>query len=93
MNQLALVIVVGFIAQAVALILAAWLSDRSRNLRLDGIKSVTDETHVIVNNQRTVMLRLIASLASRIAADNPTDVAAQAAAAAAVDEAEQAQPR
>ena len=92
MNQLGAVIIIGFITQAISLIIAAWLSDRSRNRQLREIKKTTDETHVIVNNQRTVMLRLIASLASRIASDNPSDLAAQAAAAAAMTEADQSNP-
>lgn len=41
---------------------------------------VTEQTHKIVNSQRTIMLRMVASLARRIAKENPTDKAAQVAA-------------
>lgn len=38
---------------------------------------VAVSTHRIVNNQRTQMLRMVASLAARIARDNPSDDAAR----------------
>jgi hypothetical protein len=47
---------------------------------LAAIGEMGKATHRIVNNQRTVMLRLIALQAKRIAADNPDDAAAQLAA-------------
>ncbi len=51
--------------------------------RLDALRQVADSTHVIVNNQRTAMLQLIASLRRRIADEHPHDKAAATAAAAA----------
>jgi hypothetical protein len=48
--------------------------------QLTHISDTGDATHKIVNNQRTVMLRVVAALAQRIATENPNDVAAQRAA-------------
>jgi hypothetical protein len=47
---------------------------------LTRIKQTGEATHKIVNNQRTVMLRLVAALSRRVADDNPSDAAAQEAA-------------
>lgn len=41
------------------------------------IMDVAEATHIIVNSQRTMMLRLIASLTKRIALENPWDEDAQ----------------
>ncbi len=41
------------------------------------IEATGKQTHIIVNNQRTIMLRLLADLADRIARDNPNDPTAQ----------------
>ena len=45
------------------------------------IKRLAQSTHIIVNSQRTMMLRLISQLTRRIAEENPTDQKAQDAAA------------
>ena len=47
------------------------------------IKRLAKSTHIIVNSQRTMMLRLISQLTRRIANENPTDQKAQDAAATA----------
>ncbi len=41
------------------------------------VKRIAESTHVIVNSQRTMLLRLIAQLTGRIAEENPTDAQAQ----------------
>ena len=48
--------------------------------KLDNNTKTTEETHKIVNNQRTVMLNLVAELRRKIAVQNPEDDAAQLAA-------------
>ena len=50
---------------------------KGSNERLDRIADTATETHKIVNNQRTVMLNLVAKLSRRVADDNPHDQAAQ----------------
>jgi hypothetical protein len=50
---------------------------------LTKIKETGEATHKIVNSQRSVMLRLIATLSRRVANDNPNDLTAQAEAEAA----------
>ncbi len=57
------------------------------NKRLDGLQATAEGTHIIVNNQRTVLLRLNAELRERIARENPKDEEAQEAAKIARDEA------
>jgi hypothetical protein len=47
------------------------------------IEQVGVQTHIIVNSQRSVMLRTLAALARRIASENPNDEAALRAADAA----------
>ena len=47
---------------------------------LEKIRKLAVSTHIIVNNERSVMLRTIALQAARIAKDNPQDVPAQRAA-------------
>ena len=83
----------GVIEAAQKLVEAAKATDA----RLEGLKddlaensSITKVTHTIVNNQRTVMLRLIADLARRVATDNPGDEEAEAAAVSAEKEADDA---
>jgi hypothetical protein len=58
--------------------------------KLADLKKTADGTHIIVNNQRTVMLRLIAQMAKRIAIENPSDPEAQTHAKAAQEEAAKA---
>ncbi len=52
------------------------------------IRRVAESTHVIVNSQRTMLLRLIAALSRRIADENPNDEKAEDAAVFAEQEAE-----
>ena len=54
------------------------------------VKRIAESTHIIVNSQRTMLLRLIASLTKRIAQQNPSDLEAQEAAEAAHQDAEAA---
>jgi len=54
------------------------------------VKRIAESTHVIVNSQRTMMLRAIALLSRRVAYENPDDVKAQEAAEAAEQDAKQA---
>ena len=63
---------------------------QTSNAKLDRIAKTGDATHKIVNSQRTVMLSLVATLAERIAAENPQDTAAQTAARVARREADDA---
>ena len=65
-------------------------SAKDTDVRLDSLKSIAQGTHILVNNQRTVLLRLNASLARRIARENPDDKDAQVAALAAQEEASRA---
>ena len=58
--------------------------------RLDKLQTIATGTHVIVNNQRTVLLKLNADLRERIARENPDDKEAQSAAKAARAEANKA---
>ncbi len=82
MSQQVLIALLGFggvfIAQFFALL---------RDLKL---KNIADSTHSIVNNERTLMLLLIANLSRRVALDNPDDEAAQSASKLATDEANKA---
>ena len=68
------------------------LTAQTTNTKLDGIASVGTATHKIVNNQRTVMLNVVAALAERIAKENPGDEAAQMAARAAIRDANGSPP-
>ena len=68
-------------ASARALITAT----QNSNAKLDQIVETSNNTHVIVNNQRTIMLNLISDLRTRIASDNPNDQQAQAAAINAIE--------
>ncbi len=52
------------------------------------IKRVAESTHIIVNSQRTMLLRLVAALSRRIADENPEDPEAQQAAQLAESDAE-----
>lgn len=54
------------------------------------VKRIAEETHTIVNSQRTMLLRLVAALTRRIAYENPDDLKAQDAAFAAEKEADAA---
>ena len=54
------------------------------------VKRIAESTHIIVNSQRTVMLRAIALLSRRVASENPNDGKAQTAAKAAEEDAERA---
>jgi hypothetical protein len=56
------------------------ITARDGNSKLDEIAAVGIATHKIVNNQRTVMLNVVAALTDRIAKENPRDEAAQTAA-------------
>jgi hypothetical protein len=69
-------------AAAQAAIAAARLIETARvsNSKLDQIAATGAATHKIVNSARTVMLNLVATLTERIAAENPEDATAQAAA-------------
>ncbi len=59
-------------------------------LWLEKIRKLAVSTHIIVNNERSVMLRTIADQAARIAVDNPKDVAAQKSAIDTKDDADAA---
>lgn len=52
------------------------------------VKQIAQDTHTIVNSQRTMMLRAIALLSRRIAQENPSDEKAQEAASVAESEAQ-----
>jgi len=54
------------------------------------VKRIAESTHVIVNSQRTMMLRAIALLSRRVADENPADSKAQEAAQVAETDAEAA---
>ncbi len=54
------------------------------------VKRIAEDTHTIVNSQRTAMLRLIAHLTGRIAEENPKDKKAQEAARMAQKDSESA---
>jgi len=54
------------------------------------VKRIAESTHVIVNSQRTMLLRLIAALSLRIAEENPQDEKAQDAARSAKSDADSA---
>ncbi len=56
----------------------------------DKIRRIAISTHIIVNNERSVMLRTIAAQAERIAKDNPQDVSAQRSAIDTKEEADKA---
>ena len=56
------------------------LTAQTTNIKLDKIVATGEATHTIVNNQRTVMLNVVAALTERIAKENPADEAAQVAA-------------
>jgi len=56
------------------------ITARESNNKLDAIAAVGTATHKIVNNQRTVVLNVVAALTDRIAKENPRDQAAQTAA-------------
>ena len=60
------------------------------DVKLDSIQKTTDNTHTIVNSQRTTMLRMVAVLARRVAKENPDDDAAQRAADEAENDADEA---
>ncbi len=79
-------------AQKSAIEAAKLLVESAQNAdrQLGEIRGIADSTHKIVNNQRTVMLRLVATLSRRIANDNPGDAEAQLGALAAEDDARKA---
>ena len=54
------------------------------------LRQIAESTHIIVNSQRTMMLRVVAALSRRIADENPNDPKAQEAAEFAEQEAENA---
>ncbi len=54
------------------------------------VKRIAESTHIIVNSQRTMMLRAIALLSRRVADENPSDGKAQEAAKVAETDAETA---
>ncbi len=58
--------------------------------RLDSLKTTTDKTHRLVNGSRTALLTLVADLRGQISRQNPDDKAAEAAAADALQAAQQA---
>jgi hypothetical protein len=60
------------------------------DIRLDNIQKTAESTHTIVNSQRTVILKVVAVLARRVANENPADIAAQIAADEAEKEAHEA---
>lgn len=72
MNSLITVFVALFIVQIWFLIVNSVMQIK--------VKRIAESTHVIVNSQRTMLLRLIAQLSKRIAEENPTDKDAQEAA-------------
>ncbi len=72
MNSLGIIYIVLMSGSIFFLIMNAVLQIR--------VKRIAEETHTIVNSQRTMLLRLIAALSQRIADENPTDREAQNAA-------------
>ncbi len=79
MNSIFIVLIVLFIVQVWFLIVNSVLQIR--------VKKIAESTHIIVNSQRTMLLRLIATLSRRIAEENPEDEKAQSAAGFAEDDA------
>jgi hypothetical protein len=73
---LTIVAICGSLGPTLAVVVSHVLSQRG----IKCIAAVTESTHVIVNSQRSVMLRLVASLSRRIADENPGDIMAQRAA-------------
>jgi phenylpyruvate tautomerase PptA (4-oxalocrotonate tautomerase family) len=69
---------------AKALVVAAKITDS----RLENLQKTATSTHVIVNSQRTAMLRLVADLRRQIATAQPDNAAAESAALQAEAEAE-----
>lgn len=72
-EYLAILGVIGMFGNVIAVIIQVMLTAHYAKTSL----SVAKSTHKIVNNQRTQMLRLVASLAAKIAILCPEDVAAQ----------------
>jgi len=72
MNSILMVFIALFVVQVFFLIMNALAQVK--------IKRLAQSTHIIVNNQRSMMLRLIAQLTRRIAEENPSDQKAQDAA-------------
>jgi hypothetical protein len=72
------------VATKVADVAVEFRRDRAeRTVEMRAIRTTSEATHAIVNNQRTVMLRQIAVLARIVARDHPDDTVLQRAAAAA----------
>ncbi len=80
MNSLGIIYVVLMTGSIFFLIMNAVLQIR--------VKKIAESTHIIVNSQRTMLLRLIAALSRRIAKENPSDKEAQDAAAIAESDAD-----
>lgn len=72
MEALAILGVLGLFGNTIAVVVQATLNAHYSKIS----QKVTESTHRMVNNQRTQMLRLVASLSDRIARENPSDVAA-----------------
>ncbi len=80
---LLVIAILGFSGNIVAAIVGqilAGINARRAAREVYKLKEVTESTHKIVNNQRTVMLSLVAELSRRIANENPDDPVAQLAA-------------
>ncbi len=80
MNPILMVLVVLFCVQVWFLIVGA--------IGQYKIRQIAQSTHIIVNSQRTMLLRLVAALSRRIADENPEDAKAQDAATIAEKDAE-----
>ncbi len=80
MNSLTVVYTTLFVVSIFFLVINAVMQFR--------IKRVAESTHIIVNSQRTMLLRLVATLSRRIASENPQDPEAQQAAQLAESDAE-----
>jgi len=82
MNSLFMVLLALFVVQIWFLVLNSVLQIK--------VRRIAESTHIIVNSQRTMMLRVVAALSRRIADENPDDRKAQEAAEFAEQEAENA---
>src|SRR5438034_855916 len=104
MTDLMIVAGIGFAGQIIAAAIAAIWSQHhatrvlhkttnKTELLLLNLKWIAEGTHTIVNSQRTVLLRLVAELAKRIARENPKDLKARDQAEAARVDEEKAEAR
>jgi 3-polyprenyl-4-hydroxybenzoate decarboxylase len=86
MQGLAILGVIGLFGNTLAVVVQAIMNAHYARVSL----AVSKSTHKIVNNQRTQMLRLVASLSAKVATLCPDDTAAQIASIQAEEDAQHA---